>query len=98
MSSSNGEGPSEPLDVGEVLELQMEGGSTLAYEVRAIFEDGDANVSYAVLERDAEEDGGREVIVTDLYGNLIEGEEQVRDVLENYDIFNEEAGDSGGTG
>ena len=98
MSSSNGGGHNEPLDVGEVLELQMEDGSTLEYEVRAIFEDRDANVSYAVLERDPENGGEREVIVTDLDGNLVEDEEQVRDVLDNYDVFNEEAGDSGGAG
>ncbi len=97
MTASNGQGPAAPLDVGEVLQLQMEDGATLEYEVRAIFEDGEAHVSYAVLEREPEE-GEREVIVTDLDGNLIEDDDLVRDVLENYDIFSEEAGDSGGAG
>lgn len=98
MTASNGQGPAAPLDVGEVLQLRMEDGSTLEYEVRAIFEDGDAHASYAVLERPAEDDGEREVIVTDLDGNLIEDDDLVRDVLENYDIFSEEAGDSAGGG
>ncbi len=100
MTASNGQGPAAPLDVGEVLQLQIEDGSTLEYEVRAIFEDAEAHVSYAVLERegDGEGDGDREVIVTDLDGNLIEDEDLVRDVLENYDVFSEEAGDSGGAG
>lgn len=97
MTDSNGQRPA-PLDVGEVLELHMEDGSTLAYEVRAIFEDAQARTSYAVLEREPEEGGEREVIVTDTDGNLIEDDDVVRDVLENYDIFSEEAGDSGGAG
>lgn len=100
MTASNGQGPAAPLDVGEVLQLRVEDGSTLEYEVRAIFEDAEAHVSYAVLEResDGEGDGDREVIVMDLDGNLIEDEDLVRDVLENYDVFSEEAGDSGGAG
>ncbi|MGB8520923.1 MAG: hypothetical protein WCD38_12255 [Candidatus Tumulicola sp.] len=104
MTASNGQGPAAPLDVGEVLQLRVEDGSTLEYEVRAIFEDAEAHVSYAVLEResdgegDGDGDGDREVIVTDLDGNLIDDEDLVRDVLENYDVFSEEAGDSGGAG
>ncbi len=100
MTASNGQGPAAPLDVGEVLQLRMEDGSTLEYEVRAIFEDAETHVSYAVLERerDGEGDADREVIVTDLDGNLIEDDDLVRDVLENYDVFSEEAGDSGGAG
>lgn len=99
MTASNGQGPASPLDVGELLQLRMEDGSTLEYEVRAIFEDNEAHVSYAVLEREGEDAGGeREVIVTDLDGNLIEDDDVVRDVLDNYDIFSEEAGDSGGAG
>lgn len=92
MTASNGHGPTGPLEVGEVLQLRMEDESTLEYEVRAIFEDAETHASYAVLERETGDDGEREVIVTDLDGNLIEDDDQVRDVLDNYDIFNEEAG------
>lgn len=100
MTASDGQGPATPLDVGEVLQLRTEDGSTFEYEVRAIFEDSEAHVSYAVLERSGEgdRDDDREVIVTDLEGNLIEDDDLVRDVLDNYDIFSEEAGESGGAG
>ena len=95
MSASNGDRPSGPLDVGEALQLQMQDGSTLEFVVRAIFEDDETNESYAVLERDVEGEDG-EVIVTDLDGNLIEDPDRVDEVLENYVLLREEAGDSGG--
>ncbi|MGA8533788.1 MAG: hypothetical protein WB615_06750 [Candidatus Tumulicola sp.] len=98
MRSSNGQTPNAPLEVGEVVQWQMEDGSTLEYEVRAILEDGENQASYAILERDLESgDSGddAEVIVTDLEGNLIEDEELAQDVLDNYLIFDEEAADEG---
>ena len=94
MSAFNGDRPAGPLDVGEVLRLQMRDGSTFAFEVRAILEDGETKVSYAVLERDVEGEDG-ELIVTDLEGNLIEDADRVEEVLENYLLFSEEAGDDG---
>ena len=96
MPSSNGQAPGTPLEVGEVLQLQMEDGSTLEFEVRAILEDSESAASYAVLERDLETGDEGEVIVTDLEGNLIEDEDLAQDVLDNYLIFAEEAGDEGG--
>jgi hypothetical protein len=96
MTSSNGQAPSEPLEVGEVLQLKMEDGSMLEFEVRAILEDSDNDASYAVLERDLENGNEGEVIVTDLDGNLIEDEDLAQEVLDNYLIFAQEAGDEGG--
>jgi hypothetical protein len=96
MSSSNGQAPTGPLEVGEVLQLQMEDGSTLEFEVRAILEDSESEASYAVLERELDSDEEGEVIVTDLDGNLIEDDELAQEVLDNYLIFAEEAGDEGG--
>ncbi len=100
MTSSNGQVPKSPLEVGELLQLQMEDGSTLEFEVRAILEDSENEASYAVLERDpGVEDGDEaeaEVIVTDLDGNLIDDDELAQEVLDNYLIFAEEAGDEGG--
>lgn len=97
MGASNGQTPSAPLAVGEVLQLEMEDGSRLEYEVRAILEDSENATSYAILERDLESGDEGEVIVTDLQGNLIEDDELAQDVLDNYLIFAEEAGDNGGT-
>jgi|SRR5580704_7377146 hypothetical protein len=96
MSSSNGQAPTGPLEVGEVLQLQMEDGSTLEFEVRAILEDSESEASYAVLERELDSDEEGEVIVTDLDGNLVEDDELAQEVLDNYLIFAEEAGDEGG--
>ncbi|MBV8372724.1 MAG: hypothetical protein JOY69_05645 [Candidatus Eremiobacteraeota bacterium] len=95
MASSNGQTPSGPLEVGEVLQLQMEDGSTLEFEVRAILEDSENQASYAILERDVESADEGEVIVTDLHGNLVEDEDLAQEVLDNYLIFAEEAGDEG---
>jgi hypothetical protein len=95
MPSSNGQAPSGPLQVGELLQLQMEDGSTLEFEVRAILEDSENDATYAVLERDVDGDEG-EIIVTDLDGNLIEDDELAQEVLDNYLIFAEEAGDESG--
>jgi hypothetical protein len=96
MTSSNGQAPNGPLEVGEVLQLQMEDGSTLEFEVRAILEDSESDASYAVLERDPNGGDEAEVIVTDLEGNLIEDDELAQEVLDNYLIFAEEASDEGG--
>ncbi len=96
MTFSNGQAPNGPLEVGEVLQLQMEDGSTLEFEVRAILEDSESDASYAVLERDADGEDDAEVIVTDLEGNLVEDDELAQEVLDNYLIFAEEAGDEGG--
>lgn len=95
MTASNGHESPGSLDIGEELQLQMEDGSTQVFEVRAIFEDGATQEQYAVLERS---DGEHDVIVTDLVGNLIEDPERVDEVLENYGIFKEEAGDPGDAG
>lgn len=98
MSSSNGDRTVGPLDVGETLQLQLEDGSTHEFEVRAILEDAETHESFAVLERETDGDAEDEVIVTDLEGNLVEDEDQVQDVLDNYFIFAEEAGDPEGAG
>ena len=94
--SSNGQTPHGPLDVGDVLAVQVDDGSTLEFEVRAILQDSETDASYAILERDLSEGDEGEVIVTDIDGNLVEDEELAQDVLDNYLIFAEEAVDDGG--
>ncbi|HEY1655815.1 MAG TPA: hypothetical protein VGF86_11955 [Candidatus Tumulicola sp.] len=96
MASPNGEAPGEPLELREVLEFQNDDGATMEFEVKAILEDTDSGLSYAVLERDLADGDEGEVVVTDLYGNLVEDEDLVADILENYDVFVEEANDDGG--
>lgn len=97
MSASNGEGSAGPLDVGELLQLRLQDGSTLEYKVSAIFEDGETHAAYAVLEASAGDAEEGDVIVTDLQGNLIEDQDLAQEVLDNYLVFAEEAGDTGGT-
>lgn len=96
MADSNGETPSGPLDLREVLEFRMEDGSVQAFEVKAILEDTESGQSYAILERDDPESDEGEVIVTDLQGNLLEDEELAEEILEEFMVFNEEAADDGG--
>jgi len=98
MPATNGEGSAGPLDVGEVLQMRLQDGSTLEYKVSAIFEDGETHAAYAVLEATAGNAEEGDVIVTDLQGSLIEDQDLAQEVLENYLVFAEEAGDPGGTG
>jgi hypothetical protein len=96
MASPNGEAPRGPLELREVLQFRADDGSVLEFEVRAILEDTESGVSYAVLERELEDRDEGEIVVTDLEGNVIEDEELIEDILENYTTFAEEAADDGG--
>lgn len=96
MADSNGETPSQSLDLHEVLEFRMEDGSVQTFEVKAILEDTESGQSYAILERSEAEGDEGEVIVTDLQGNLLEDEGLAEEILEEFLVFNEEAADDGG--
>jgi hypothetical protein len=98
MSSSNGSTPSGPLELSQVLYIETKDGGELEFEVVGILEDPVQGTSYAVLmhEGEGEEDG--EFIVTDLEGNLIEDDELAQEVLDEFLVFAEEAGDDGGGG
>lgn len=101
MSSVNGEGPVASLELREILSVRTESGDERSYEVVAIMEDPDSSTSYAVLERTDE--GQREpdegdFIVTSLEGQLLEDDELAQEILDDFRVFVEEAGDGGESG
>ncbi len=112
MSAENGNTPTGPLELSEVLYIETKDGKQLPFEVVGILEDPEAKVSYAVLAHEPEDgeaeaadeaDGdhahdGREFIVTDLEGNLVDDDELAQEVLDEFLLFAEEAGDAGGDG
>jgi uncharacterized protein YrzB (UPF0473 family) len=98
MSSSDGEAPSGPLELSEILYIETKEGVELPFEVVGILEDPEDGASYAVLMHEAHDEGEEEgeFIVTDLNGNLIDDDELAQEILDEFLVFAEEAGDDGG--
>lgn len=99
MSSNNGETKSGPLELSEVLYIETKEGTELPFEVVGILEDPDDGSSYAVLmhePKDENDESESEFIVTDLDGNLLEDEDLAQEILDEFLVFAEEAGDEGG--
>ena len=97
MSSNNGETRGEPLELSEVLYIETKDGGELPFEVVGILEDPDDGTSYAVLMHEPQEtDAESEFIVTDLQGNLLEDETLAQEILDEFLVFAEEAGEEGG--
>ncbi|HUA09176.1 MAG TPA: hypothetical protein VMA98_07880 [Candidatus Acidoferrales bacterium] len=97
MSSNNGESKSGPLELSEVLYIETKDGGELPFEVVGILEDPDDGSSYAVLMHEPQDDDGEsEFIVTDLEGNLLEDETLAQEILDEFLVFAEEAGEEGG--
>jgi uncharacterized protein YrzB (UPF0473 family) len=97
MSSNNGETKSGPLELSEVLYIETKDGGELPFEVVGILEDPDDGKSYAVLMHEPkDEEAETEFIVTDLEGNLLENDELAQEILDEFLVFAEEAGDEGG--
>jgi hypothetical protein len=96
MPSTNGETPSGPLELSEVLYIQTKDGAELPFEVVGILEDPEDKTSYAVLMHEQHAEGEGEFIVTDMNGNLVEDEQLAQEILDEFLVFAEEAGDEGG--
>jgi hypothetical protein len=96
MSSDNGETHSGPLELSEILYIETKDGGELPFEVVGILEDPDDGSSYAVLMHEPkDEEAESEFIVTDLEGNLLENDELAQEILDEFLVFAEEAGDEG---
>jgi uncharacterized protein YrzB (UPF0473 family) len=99
MSSNNGETKSGPLELSEVLYIETKDGGDLPFEVVGILEDPDDGKSYAVLMHEPQdEEAETEFIVTDLDGNLLDNDDLAQEILDEFLVFAEEAGDEGGEG
>jgi uncharacterized protein YrzB (UPF0473 family) len=96
MPDDNGEHAKGPLELSEVLYIQTKDGAEMPFEVVGILEDPDDGTSYAVLMHEAHEEGEGEFIVTDLEGNLVDDEELAQEILDEFLVFAEEAGDDNG--
>ena len=97
MSSNNGESKSGPLELSEVLYIETKDGGELPFEVVGILEDPDDGTSYAVLMHEPQDgDAESEFIVTDLEGNLLEDETLAQEILDEFLVFAEEAGEESG--
>jgi hypothetical protein len=96
MASNNGEATSGPLELSEILMIETKDGSELPFEVVGILEDPDDGTSYAVLMHEPkDEEAESEFIVTDLEGNLLEDDALAQEILDEFLVFAEEAGDEG---
>ncbi len=86
-NGSGGGGGSEkqPLDLKDILELHMEDGSQLKFEVVGLVEDDEGH-SYAVCYNDA----GDEFVVTDDFGDLLDDEELAQEILDDFFVLAEE--------
>lgn len=96
MSSTQGDGPENPLELSDVLCVETKDGATVRFEVVGILEDPDDHVSYAVLLHEHDDEAEEQFIVTDLQGKLLEDDEWAQEVLNDFLVFAEEAGDAAG--
>jgi uncharacterized protein YrzB (UPF0473 family) len=97
MSSDNGESRSGPLELSEVLYIETKDGAELPFEVVGVLQDPDDGTSYAVLMHEPSDDEAEsEFIVTDLEGNLLEDDQLAQQILDEFLVFAEEAGENGG--
>lgn len=87
---------SELLELKDALFLKTDEGAELEFEVVGIMEDAESAESYAVLLHEANE-SEQTFIVADLHGNLLEDETLAQQVLDDYLIFSEEAGEERGS-
>jgi hypothetical protein len=96
VSSNNGETKSGPLELSETLYIETKDGGQMPFEVVGILEDPDDGTSYAVLMHEPQdEEGESEFIVTDLDGNLLEDDALAQEILDEFLVFAEEAGEEG---
>lgn len=100
---ANGEAPSGPLELSEILYIETKDGQQLPFEVVGILEDPESQISYAVLVHEAHPEGGEpdedgEFIVTDLEGNVIQDQALAEEILDEFLLFAEEAGEDAAEG
>jgi hypothetical protein len=93
-------GPSEsdaaehgPLELRETLYIETKDGSELPFEVVGMLEDPDNSATYAVLMHEGEDEDEREFIVTDINGDLLTDDGLAQEILDEFLLFAEEAGE-----
>jgi hypothetical protein len=87
-AGTNGSGgEKQPLDLKDVLELHMEDGTALHFEVVGLVED-DENNAYAVCYNEQND----EFVVTDQFGELLDDEDLAQEILDDFFVLAEESG------
>jgi uncharacterized protein YrzB (UPF0473 family) len=89
MSTPNGgsEGRKTPLELSDVLNIEMRDGAAVTFEVVGILEDPENGRSYAVLHHEGADDDEDEFIVTDLQGNLLDEDALAQEILDDFLAF-----------
>ena len=75
-----------PLDLKDVLELHMQDGTALRFEVVGLVEDDEGN-AFAVCYNDRAD----EFVVTDQFGDLLEDEDLAQEILDDFFVLAEES-------
>jgi hypothetical protein len=94
--STTGTMAKAPLDLRDTIVMETRDGESIPFSVVALLEDEETKNTYAVLLHEGETDEEHTFIVTDPYGNLVEDDELAQHVLDDYLLYNEEPGETGG--
>lgn len=95
MPSTNGEDPSAPLELSEILQIETKDGVRLPFKVVGILEDEEDGTSYAVLVHEPDADGEGEFIVTDMEGNLLQDDPLAQEILDDFLALAQDGQDGG---
>ncbi|MBV8198009.1 MAG: hypothetical protein JO263_07735 [Candidatus Eremiobacteraeota bacterium] len=79
------------MELNDILRFEDDNGRTLEFQVVGILEDSEDGSAYAVLVHEATDDSDGQFIVTDRDGNLIEEDELVQEILDEFFDFAEES-------
>jgi hypothetical protein len=86
-TNGSGSGEKHPLDLKDVLELHMQDGTALHFEVVGLVEDDEGN-AYAVCYNEQND----EFVVTDQFGELLDDEDLAQEILDDFFVLAEESG------
>jgi|SRR5581483_611677 len=82
-----------PLELRETLYIETKDGAELPFEVVGMLEDADNGSTYAVLMHEGEDEDERQFIVTDVNGELLTDDSLAQEILDEFLLFAEEAGE-----
>ena len=84
------------MELNDILRFQDGDGPTLEFQVVGILEDAEDGSAYAVLIHEAADASESQFIVTDRNGKLLEDQQLVEEILDEFFDFAEESGERNG--
>ncbi len=84
------------MELNDVLRFTTDEGETLEFQVVGILEDAEDDAGYAVLVHDPTDGSEGQFIVTDRQGDLVEDEDLVQQILDEFFAFAEESAERNG--